>query len=386
MRVLLHTGKGGVGKTSVALATAMAAARHGHRVFVLSTDTAHSLGDALGRPVGVRPTQVADGVVAQEVGVLDELDRGWTEIQAWLRTLLRDDADAMVADELLVFPGLEELLCLRAIRAVEATGEFDVCVVDCAPTGSTLRMLRFPDALRIFMEKLFDFERRGVRVLRPLLAPFGAGRMLPSESFFDAFERLYRDVDDVRQILLDTDRTSARLVLNPARVVVAESRRSYAYLCLYGVATDAVLVNRLIPERAAGGYFARWASRQDEELREIEESFPLPRFHAPLHAVEPIGPDALARLGEELFGDVDPASMLVRQAPIRLRKRGGRTLLEIDLPGMTKDELEVVALGAELHVRVRDAARRIALPASLEGREIESVRFDAGRLEIVLAP
>jgi arsenite-transporting ATPase len=371
-----------VGKTTAALATAFAAAEHGHRVFVLSTDAAHSLGDALGRTVGARATQVAERVVAQEVGVLDELDRGWTEIQSWLRTLLREDADAMVADELLVFPGLEELLCLRAIRAVEATGEFDVCVVDCAPTGSTLRLLRFPDALRVFMEQLFDIERRGVRVLRPVLGTFGAGRMLPSESFFDAFERLYRDVDDVRQILLDTDRTSARLVVNPARVVVAESRRSYAYLCLFGVMTDAVLVNRLLPDAASGGYFARWADRQAVELREIEESFPLPRFHAPLHAREPIGAEALTELGRELFGDTDPAALLIRQPPIRVRKRGGRSLLEIDLPGTSKEELEVVALGGELLVRARDATRRIALPASLAGRSLDSIRLTDGRLEI----
>mgnify|MGYP001498438493 CR=1 FL=1 len=156
MRILLHTGKGGVGKTSLSLATALAAAEHGHRVFVLSTDSAHSLGDALGRSVGSQPSQIAPGVVAQEVAVLAELDRAWRDIRGWLRELLREDTDALLAEELLVFPGLEELIALRAVNDVESSQEFDVCVVDCAPTGSTLRLLRFPDALRVFMEHLFE--------------------------------------------------------------------------------------------------------------------------------------------------------------------------------------------------------------------------------------
>jgi len=384
--VLLHTGKGGVGKTTLSLATALAAARHGHRVFVLSTDAAHSLGDALGRSVGSRPVPIAEGVVAQEVSALDELDRAWSDIQGWLRALLREDTDEMIAEELLIFPGLEELMSLRAVREVEASGDFDVCVVDCAPTGSTLRLLRFPDALRIFMDHLFELERRGARLLRPLVRGLGIGGLVPGEEFFDAFERLYREVEDVRQILLDGDRTSARLVVNPARVVVEETRRSFAYLSLYGVATDAVLVNRLLPERAAAGYFARWAERERDELKEIEASFPVPIFRAPLHAREPVGVEALAELAHELFEGRDPAEIFTRGRPIRLCRRGARTVLEIDLPGASKEEVAVSPVGAELHVRVRDATRLIALPSSLEGRPIEEIRLHDGVLELAFGP
>jgi arsenite-transporting ATPase len=386
MRVLVFTGKGGVGKTTHALATALGAAAHGHRVCVLSADPAHSLGDALARPVGARPVAVAPGVVAREVDAQEELDRSWSEIRRWLRALLREGADELAAEEVLVFPGLEELVALRAVREAEATGEFDVCIVDCAPTGATLRMLRFPDALRIFMQNFFEIERRGARLLRPIADRFRAGRLLPREEFFDAVERLYGEVEDVRQILLDGDRTSARLVVNPARVVVDETRRSFAYLCLYGVATDAVIVNRVLPEEAAGGWFARWAERERTELAEIEASFPVPLLHAPLRPREVRGEAALRALAEALYAERDPAARFVEARPFRFSRAAGRTRLEIDLPGASKEEVDVGAHGDELYVRVRDFTRRIALPASVAGRAVRSARLLDGTLRVEFEP
>ncbi|MCR9098137.1 MAG: TRC40/GET3/ArsA family transport-energizing ATPase [bacterium] len=385
MRVLLHTGKGGVGKTTLALATALAAAEHGHRVCVLSTDPAHSLADALAVPVGPDMKRVAEGVWAREIRAQTELDRAWTPVQAWLRELIREDADALVAEELLAFPGIEELMALRAVREAEASGEFDTCVVDCAPTGSTMRLLRFPDALRIFMTQFFEIERRGARVLRPVVRGLGGGGIIPEEAFFDAFERLYEEIDDVQRILLDGERTSARLVVNPTRVVVDETRRSFAYLSLYGIATDAVLVNRLLPEVAAGGYFKSWRAREEEELAAIERSFPVPIRRASLQAKEVLGAPALAALGRDLFGDVDPAARLHPGRPLRIRRAGGRTRLEIDLPGISKEEIEVLVKGADLHLRVRDGRRSIHLPDSLVGRDVERVRLREPTLEISFA-
>jgi arsenite-transporting ATPase len=382
MRVVLLTGKGGVGKTTLSAATALGAAAHGHRTFLLSTDPAHSVGDALGRPVGSRATEVAPNVVAQEIAVLDEIERSWGPIQTWLRQLLRDGADELVAEEILVFPGLEELVALRAIREVEALGEFDTCVVDCAPTGSTLRMLRFPDALGVFMGGLFDMERRAARVLKPLLDRIGVRGLVPGDVVFAAFERLVRDVDDVRQILLDGDRTSARLVTNAARVVVDETRRSFAYLSLYGVATDAVLVNRLLPATAQDGFFAKWAAREQTEIAALESAFGVPLLRAGLRPAEPIGPDALRELAREVYGDQDPAAILHRGRPLRWRRVGTKTLLEIALPNVSKEEVEVAVVGADLHLRVRDARRAIAVPDSLVGRPITGAQLRGATLVV----
>jgi len=383
MRVLLHTGKGGVGKTTLALATALGAARHGHRVCVLSTDPAHSLGDALGERVGPNPKRIADGVYAREIRAQVELDRAWQSIQNWLRELLREEADELVAEELLAFPGIEELVALRAVHEVEETGDFDVCVVDCAPTGSTMRMLRFPDALRIFMQHFFAIERKGARLLRPLVRGFEAGRLIPREDFFDAFERLYLEIEDVRQVLLDGERTTARLVVNPTKVIVDETRRSFAYLSLYGIATDSVLVNRVMPESVGGGYFSRWLELEREALDVIVESFPVPIRRVSLRPREVIGTEALEELALELFGDLDPATRFESSRPIRIRREAGRTRLEIDLPGITKEEIDVVAKGADLHLRVRDARRMISLPESVVGRPIERVRLRPPVLEII---
>jgi arsenite-transporting ATPase len=254
--------------------------------------------------------------------------------------------------------------------------------VDCAPTGSTLRMLRLPDVLRLVMENFWDWKRRTARALRPVADRVGLGRFVAPEAVFDAFERLYAEIESVRQILLDEQRTSARLVVNPAKIVVDETRRSFAYLCLYGVATDAVLINRLLPAEAGHGYFARWAEREREQLADIERSFPVPLLRAPLHQGELIGVEALARLGRELYGERDPADHFSARRPLRLSKRDGATVLSIDVATLESEDVDVLVRGDDLWVGMRDFERRIALPDSLSGLAVTSAELVDGVLEV----
>jgi arsenite-transporting ATPase len=246
-------------------------------------------------------------------------------------------------------------------------------------------MLRLPDVLRHLMQNLWGWERRTARLLRPVAERLGAGRLVAPESVFDAFERLYAEVESVRQILLDEHRTSARLVVNPARVVVDETRRSFAYLCLYGVATDAVLVNRVLPESAAQGYFARWAARERAELAEIERSFPVPQLCAPLQQREVRGAEALAALGRELYGERDPAQLFVQRRPVRIAKCGRSARVDIDLPTACRGEVDVWLRGGDLVVSVRDFERRFSLPGSLGGLPIEQTRWRDGVLSVHFA-
>jgi arsenite-transporting ATPase len=327
---------------------------------------------------------VALRVTAQEVSALAELDRSWSEVRDWLQPLLFE-ADTLVAEELLVFPGLDELMALRAVCELDRAGETDLCVVDCAPTGSALRMLRLPDLMRHVMENLWGWKRRAARMLRPVAERLGAEGLIAPERVFDAFEALYEEVEAVRQVLLDESRTSARLVVNPTRVVVEETRRAFAYLSLFGIATDAVIINRVLPDAAAGGYFARWAERERAELAEIEKSFPVPQLHASLHPGEVRGVDALAALGRDVYGARDPAALFVRRRPVRFSRCDGVPMLEIDLPSVPAEDVDVWVRGADLTVGVRDFERRIALPDSLAGLVVEGTHWREGTLEVRFA-
>jgi arsenite/tail-anchored protein-transporting ATPase len=378
-RTILYTGKGGVGKTSVAAATARRCAAAGLRTVILSTDPAHSLSDSLEAPLGAEPTQVGANLFGQEVQAQEEMERHWEGVQGWLGDLLAERGiDRISAEELTVPPGMDELFSLLWIKRHHEEGEFDCVVVDCAPTGETLRLLSFPDVVTWWLEKVLPWERRLAPLARTLFdVP------MPGEAVFDDVERLARNLVAMNGILRDRSRTSIRLVMNPERMVVKEAMRTFTYLNLYGYLTDAVVVNRVLPADAAKGYFAAWGESQREQLDLVRSAFaPLPILEAPFFDREVVGPEMLDLLAERVFGDGDPAELLHHELEQELVTDNGRATLRVPLPFAERGELELKKIGLEVIVRVGGQKRTIVLPQSMSAYATSGARFEEGALRI----
>ena len=383
-RTILYTGKGGVGKTSVAAATARRCAAQGLRTVVLSTDPAHSLSDSLGVALAAQPTPVADMLWGQEVQAQAEMERNWAQVQSWLAQLLieRGILD-IAAEELTVPPGMDELFSLLEIKRHHESGEFDVVIVDCAPTGETLRLLSFPEIAQWWLEKVFPVERRLVSAARPIAKTF-LDLDLPGEEVFGEVNALVRNLIAMNEILRDNDRASIRLVMNADRMVINEAQRTFTYLNLYGYLTDAVVVNRLFPEEVGTGYFGEWRERQGQRLAEVEQGFaPLPVLRARYFEEEVMGADMLDRLGDELFGARDPAAVLHSELAHRIGKNAeGRTVMRIPVPFAERSEVSLKKVGSELVVGAGRERRTIILPGPLARRRPSGARFEDGVLEI----
>src|SRR5919107_4634145 len=305
-RTILYTGKGGVGKTSVAAATARRCAAAGARTLVVSTDPAHSLADVLGEAVGGEPTPVADRLHAQQVQAQDELERHWSAVSDWLGGLLVErGVGRIAAEELTVPPGGDELFSLLELKRHVESGEWDAVIVDCAPTGETLRLLSFPDAARWWLGKVFGREQSMLAAARPLARMF-LDVQLPDEKVMAEVQRLVGNLVAMHELLRDAERVSMRLVMTPDRMVVGEAMRTYTYLNLYGYLTDAVVVNRVFPDEVSGGYFDGWRAVQQEQMELVESAFtPVPILTAPYFPEEVVGPEMLDRLADEIFADGD---------------------------------------------------------------------------------
>ncbi len=291
MRIIVYTGKGGVGKTSIAAATAVRLAREGRRTLVMSTDAAHSLSDSLCVPLASAPTQVAERLWGLEVDSLVESEKHWGVVRDWLsRVLSWADLDGITSEEMVIFPGMEELFSLMEIRSHATSGHFDVVVVDCAPTGETLRLLGYPDLIRWWLERILPYQRRALKVARPVVKVATRGLELPDDGVVDGIESLARNVEALHAIIADGDTTSIRIVLNPERMVIEEARRALTYLNLFGFNTDAVILNRLLPDEAGGGYWSGWREIHRKYEAEIGASFhPLPILRVPLLETEVLG-------------------------------------------------------------------------------------------------
>jgi arsenite-transporting ATPase len=383
-RTILYTGKGGVGKTSVAAATARRCARAGLRTVVLSTDPAHSLSDSLEEELGSIPTQCGENLWGQEVQAQEEMERNWSAVQKWLGELLSErGVDPISADELTVPPGMDELFSLLQIKRHHEAAEFDIVVVDCAPTGETLRLLSFPDVARWWLEKVFPWEKRIVSAARP----FARGLLdvsLPDEAVFDDVRRLVENLVDMNGILRDRSSTSVRLVINPDRMVIKEAMRTFTYLNLYGYLTDAVVVNRVLPEETREGYFAAWREAQLEHMELVRSAFaPVPILVAPWLDQEVIGPEMLDRLGEELFEEVDAAEILHEDLSQELSAVNGEARLRLPIPFSGKDEISLRKIGLEVVVRAGPHKRTIVLPRAMADYRPRGASFEDGTLEVL---
>jgi arsenite-transporting ATPase len=382
-RTILYTGKGGVGKTSVAAATARRCAAAGLRTVVLSTDPAHSLSDSLEMLLGPEPTAAGDRLWGQEVRAQLEMESHWAAVQEWLSKLLADRGIEQVrAEELTVPPGMDELFSLLQIKRHHQARRFDVVVVDCAPTGETLRLLGFPDIARWWLEKVFPWERRLVGAARPLARTFDVP--LPGPEVFDDVQRLVRNLIAMNAILRDRERCSIRLVMNPDRMVIKEAQRTFTYLNLYGYLTDAVIVNRVFPEDVEDGYFGPWRERQREQLRTVREGFsPIPVLCARYFEEEVVGPGMLDRLAEELFGaGVAPEDVLHAELAQELSMDGDAAVLRLPIPFSAKADIDLKKVGDELIVAVGGEKRTIILPSALAEQRPSGASFEQGTLRV----
>ena len=383
-RILLFTGKGGVGKTTTAAATALRCADAGLRTVVLSTDPAHSLADAFDVPLGPLAAPIVDGLWGQQLDAQERMEESWHEIQGYLREVFSwAGVDGLEAEELSVIPGLDEIFALTDIKGYAESGEWDVVVVDCAPTAETIRFLSLPDILARYMERLFPVGRRVNKILAPVLSRVTSLPMA-DDGVFAATSAFYERLEGVREILIDPARTSVRLVVNPERLVIAEARRTYTYLSLFGYRVDAVIANRLLPEAVADPWFERWKALHLEHLKTIEDSFaPLPVLKVELAPEELVGVEALRGFADRVYGDLDAASILHEGQPLKITRRAGRTTLSLELPFAGKDELELGRRGDELLVKVGPYRRAITLPDSLRSRAVADASLKQGRLKVV---
>jgi arsenite-transporting ATPase len=385
MRIIVHTGKGGVGKTSISAATALRCAEMGLKTIVISTDTAHSLADSLDTKIGPEPIQIYPNLWAQEVDARYSMDKYWGRVQNYMIALFsQQGVQDVVAEEVTILPGLEEGAHLLWINKYVNDGEFDVLIVDAAPTAETLRLLSLPDVTRWWFERIMTITRGAAKILRPIGRVLGRGNNIPDSDAWDQVQELFKTLDKVRDLLADPEMSSMRLVVNPEKMVIKETQRTYTYLNLYGYATDAILCNRIIPEEVTDSYFAMAKDNQKKNLDLIHEAFgELPLLKAPLFGQEVGGLETLRKLADALYGDKNPAEKMFdgKTHTIETDENGSYRLI-VPLPFAHKDDMDIYRSRDELTLRVGPYRRNIVLPYALWDLEIADAKFEQSTLRI----
>lgn len=376
MRIILFTGKGGVGKTTIAASTAVRCAELKYRTLVVSTDIAHSLGDSLDREIGKDVTEIQENLFAQEIDVNNEIIKNWGPIYRFFREFLGYHGfDHIIADELAIFPGMEEVFSLLELKTHVVEKRYDVIVVDCAPTGDTARLLALPDMAKWYMEKIFHIERSVMKAVRPVARHF-VDMPLPTDDVFVSVEGLYKNLILMKELLTDAKMTTIRMVFNPEKMVIKEAQRAYTYLSLFGFTVDAFIGNRLLPEDLESPYHQKWKEIQKVYMKEAIASFqPVPVFRAHLKNQEVYGIPLLSEMAREIYGQEDPSRIFFSAKPMEIVRKGDGYELRIKLPFATKDDLDIWVRGEELTVIYRNYKRNILLPKTLATLELKEASF-----------
>jgi arsenite/tail-anchored protein-transporting ATPase len=386
----LFSGKGGVGKTSVAAATAIRLAESGRRTLVMSVDPAHSLGDSFDIGGGLfhgktsEPTKAADRLFLQEVNINHEIKHYWADISAYISSLLRTAGlSGVEADELAIFPGMEELSAMMYVNHFRKSGEFDVIVLDCAPTAESLRFVSLPTTLDWYMKHIFSFQRGFLKAVRPI-AKRVAPVELPPDRYFANIQELFDKIQGIDAVLEDAETTSIRLVTNAEKMVLRETQRAFVYFSLHGLTVDSIIVNRLVPPEVSDPFFAEWRQSQASVVAEIEEYFaPVPMRRVPMFRREVVGYDRLRELADTLYkpGE-DPAAVTRKSTPFEFVREGGRYEVRMDLPFAEKAEIGLFKKDDELVVEIGTVRRHVGLPTTMAALEPAKARLDGRKLII----
>ena len=381
MRIIIYTGKGGVGKTSMAAATACNIAKSGKRVLVMSTDQAHSLGDSFDRKIGRDPEKITEHLHAVEIDTVYESEKCWGNLQNYMKQLLTlKGGNGIEVEELLVFPGLEELFSMFKILDVYETGVYDTIIVDCAPTGETLALLKYPERLSGFIAKILPIERAAAKTVGKVVEK-AMKIPMPKDHVFDDIELLMEKMKRLQQLLMNKEVVSLRVVTTPEKIVINEAKRNFTCLCLYHYNVDAIIVNHIYPAKAMEGYFNKWAKLQEEALQEIKESFSeVPRFYVELQQQELRTLEVLESVGERIFEACNPNAVLFQKKIYKVDRK--KKLLQIYLPFADKKDLRLEQDKNELLVGVRNENRKFPIPAEFAGSEITGAKFEEGYLNI----
>jgi len=377
MRIILYTGKGGVGKTTLSAATAAYLSSLGKKVLVVSVDPAHSLSDVLEVEVGPEPKAIAENFFAQEIDVYFSVEKYWGKLQEYLRSLLKwQGVEEVLAEEMSILPGMEEVSAFLWINSHVEEGKYDVIIVDSAPTGETLRFLSLPDAASWWITKVLPLQRKLMKFIRPV-AKVATDMPLPEEETYDALEDLFRQVYNLYYLLQNPKVSSVRIVMNPEKMVLRETEKAYTYLHLFGFPVDAILVNRVAEKENF------LASIQQKYLEEIYQNFyPTPIFEVPYLKEEVLGLEKLKELGRLVYGDKDPSEVFYQDKPFEVLERDGDFVLKLHLREVPKEKLEVFHSGDELTIRIGNFKKHFFLPRVLIHKEVKSAKINPPYLEI----